>query len=126
MTSLKKYQMYIDGQWVNSESEKSFESYNPATEEPWAIIPEAGVNDVDRAVQAAHRAFNEGPWSKMTATERGKLLRRLAEVLNEHSETLGRTETKDTGKLLPGHGGVLDRIDSYLPVIAIFQIWLFI
>ena len=100
MTSLKKYQMYIDGQWVNSESEKSFESYNPATEEPWAIIPEAGVNDVDRAVQAAHRAFTEGPWSKMTATERGKLLRRLAEVLNEHSETLGRAETKDTGKLL--------------------------
>ena len=100
MTNLKKYQMYIDGKWVNSESEKSFESYNPATEEPWAIIPEAGVNDVDRAVQAAHRAFNEGPWSKMTATERGKLLRRLAEVLNEHSETLGRAETKDTGKLL--------------------------
>ena len=100
MPSLNKYQMYIDGKWVNSESEKSFESYNPATEEPWAIIPEAGVNDVDRAVQAAHRAFNEGPWSKMTATERGKLLRRLSEVLNEHSETLGRTETKDTGKLL--------------------------
>jgi len=51
MTDLKKYQMYIDGQWVNSESEKTFESFNPATEEPWAIIPEAGANDVDRAVK---------------------------------------------------------------------------
>ena len=100
MTELKKYQMYIDGQWVNSESEKTFESFNPATEEPWAIIPEAGVNDVDRAVQAAHRAFSEGPWANMTATERGKLLHRLAEVLAEHSESLGRVETTDTGKLL--------------------------
>jgi aldehyde dehydrogenase (NAD+) len=92
--------MYIDGQWVNSESEKSFESFNPATEEAWAVIPEAGVNDVDRAVQAAHRAFSEGPWANMTATERGKLLHRLAEVLAEHSESLGRAETTDTGKLL--------------------------
>jgi aldehyde dehydrogenase (NAD+) len=100
MTELKKYQMYIDGQWVNSESEKSFESFNPATEEAWAVIPEAGVNDVDRAVQAAHRAFSEGPWANMTATERGKLLHRLAEVLAEHSESLGRAETTDTGKLL--------------------------
>ena len=100
MTDLKKYQMYIDGQWVNSESEKTFESFNPATEEPWAIIPEAGANDVDRAVKAAHRAFTEGPWANMTATERGKLLYRLAEVLAEHSESLGRAETTDTGKLL--------------------------
>ena len=100
MADIKKYQMYIDGQWVNSESEKTFESFNPATEEPWAIIPEAGANDVDRAVKAAHRAFTEGPWANMTATERGKLLRRLAEVLAEHSESLGRAETTDTGKLL--------------------------
>tara|TARA_B100000700_G_scaffold308895_1_gene387185 strand:+ start:654 stop:2138 length:1485 start_codon:yes stop_codon:yes gene_type:complete len=100
MTNLKKYQMYINGEWVNSESEKNFDSYNPATEEPWAIIPEAGVNDVDRAVKAAHRAFSEGPWSKMTATERGKLLFRFAVNLQKHSETLGRVETKDTGKLL--------------------------
>jgi aldehyde dehydrogenase (NAD+) len=100
MTNLKEYKMYIDGQWVNSESEKSFESFNPATEEAWAVIPEAGANDVDRAVQAAHRAFSEGPWVNMTATERGKLLHRLAEVLAEHSESLGRAETTDTGKLL--------------------------
>ena len=100
MTNLKEYKMYIDGQWVNSESEKSFESFNPATEEAWAVIPEAGANDVDRAVQAAHRAFSEGPWVNMTATERGKLLHRLAEVLAEHSESLGRVETTDTGKLL--------------------------
>ncbi len=100
MTALKEYKMYINGEWVNSESEKTFESFNPSTEEPWAIIPEANKNDVDRAVKAANRAFNEGPWAKMTGTERGKLLRRLAEVLEEHSESLGRTETTDTGKLL--------------------------
>ena len=57
MADLKKYQMYIDGQWVNSESEKTFESFNPATEEPWAIIPEAGANDVDRAVKSRAPCF---------------------------------------------------------------------
>ena len=66
MTDLKKYQMYIDGKWVNSESEKTFESFNPATEEPWAIIQEAGVNDVDRAVKAAHRAFTAVSYTHLT------------------------------------------------------------
>mgnify|MGYP000577846159 FL=1 len=99
MAELKSYQMYINGEWVNAKDGKSFESVNPSTGKSWAIIPEASETDVDAAVQSAHRAFTEGPWSKMTATERGKLLRRLADVLAEHSENLGHTETVDTGKL---------------------------
>jgi aldehyde dehydrogenase (NAD+) len=63
------------------------------------VVPEADEVDVDTAVKAAHRAFTEGPWSTMTATERGKLLRRLGDVLAEHSESLGHCETVDTGKL---------------------------
>ena len=92
MAELKSYQMYINGEWVNAKDGKTLESVNPSTGKSWAIIPEASV-------QSAHRAFTEGPWSKMTATERGKLLRRLADVLAEHSENLGHTETVDTGKL---------------------------
>jgi len=99
MTELKQYQMYIDGQWVDSQDGKTFTSINPATGKAWAEVPEASEADVNRAVEAAHRAFTEGPWSSMTATARGKLMRRLADALSEHSESLGRCETVDTGKL---------------------------
>jgi len=99
MTELKQYQMYIDGQWVDSQDGKTFTSTNPATGKAWAEVPEASEADVNRAVEAAHRAFTEGPWSSMTATARGKLMRRLADALSEHSESLGRCETVDTGKL---------------------------
>ena len=100
MTDLARYQMLIDGAWVDAGDGSTFESMNPATGEPWAIIPEATAGDVDRAVQAALRAFTEGPWARMTPTERGRTLRRLADLLAERSEQLGRTETVDTGKML--------------------------
>jgi acyl-CoA reductase-like NAD-dependent aldehyde dehydrogenase len=100
MTDLVRYQMLIDGAWVDAEDGGTFESANPATGEPWAVIPEATAGDVDRAVKAAHRAFSEGPWARATPTERGRLLRRLADLLAEKSEQLGRTETIDTGKML--------------------------
>ena len=99
MSELKRYQMYIDGEWTDAENGATFTSVNPATGETWAEVPEASERDVNRAVEAAHRAFKDGPWSKLTPTARGKMLRRLAEVLATHSETLGRCETIDTGKL---------------------------
>ena len=98
--SLTRYQMYIDGEWVDAEDGKTFESLNPATGEVWAEVPEATAGDVDRAVKAAHHAFSEGPWANTTATERGRYLRKLAELLADKSEELGRTETIDTGKML--------------------------
>lgn len=100
MAELKKYQMYVGGQWVDAEQGKSFDSTNPANGQPWAVIPEASASDVDAAVQAAHRAFTSGSWSTMLATQRGKLLRRLGDLLAENSEALGAVETTDTGKLL--------------------------
>ena len=99
MAELKRYQMYINGEWVDAENGTTFTSVNPATGETWAEVPEASEADVNRAVEAAHRAFNEGSWSTLTPTARGKMLRRLAEILAEHSEPLGRCETVDTGKL---------------------------
>ena len=100
MTDLARYQMLIDGAWVDAGDGGTFESMNPSTGEAWAIIPEATAHDVDRAVRAAHRAFTEGPWSRTTPTERGRCLRRLADLLADRSEQLGRTETVDTGKML--------------------------
>ena len=100
MTDLVSYQMLIDGAWVDAEDGGTFQSINPTTAEPWAMVPEATAGDVDRAVKAAHHAFSEGPWSRTTATERGRCLRHLAELLAERSEDLGRVETVDTGKML--------------------------
>ena len=99
MAELKRYQMLIDGEWVDSGDGKTFESTNPTTGLPWAEVPEASADDVDKAVRAAHHAFSEGPWSKTTASERGKYLRKLADLLASKSEDLGRTETVDTGKM---------------------------
>jgi NAD-dependent aldehyde dehydrogenases len=56
MSKLKKYQMYIDGQWVDAENNKTFETLNPENNEPWAIVPEASAKDTDKAVQAAQKA----------------------------------------------------------------------
>ena len=100
MGALTRYQMFIDGSWADAEDGKTFESLNPATGEAWAEIPEATSGDVDRAVKAAYRAFSEGPWAMATPTARGKSLRKLADLLAERSEQLGRTETIDTGKML--------------------------
>lgn len=99
MAELTRYQMYINGEWVDAENGATFTSVNPATGQTWAEVPEASEADIDRAVEAAHRAFSEGAWATMTPTARGKMLRRLAEILAEHSEPLGRCETVDTGKL---------------------------
>ena len=99
MRELQRYQMLIDGQWVDAADGQTFESVNPATAEPWALIPAAGETDVARAVEAAHRSFSVGSWSEATPSARGKSLRRLAELLVDRSEELGRVETIDTGKL---------------------------
>ncbi len=100
MSELKTYQMLIDGHWVDASDGKTFTSINPANGETWAEIPEASAEDVDQAVQAAHRAFTEGSWASAVPTERGRYLRKLADLLADKSEELGRTETIDTGKML--------------------------
>lgn len=96
---MKLYRMLIDGEWVGASDGATFESANPATGEVWAHAPEATVEDVDRAVRAAHEAMTVGPWASMTPTARGKCLSALGNLLAEASEDLGRVETIDTGKL---------------------------
>ena len=100
MGRLENFKMLIDGEWVSSSDNRTFESENPTTGEGWCIIPEASTADVNKAVDSAYEAFAEGPWSKMTPTERGEYLRKLADILASKSEELGKIETIDTGKML--------------------------
>jgi len=96
---LTNYQMYIDGGFCDASDGGRFDSINPATGKVWATAPAATETDVDRAVTAARRAMDEGEWSEMTATGRGRLLFELADLMAENSEHLGSIETTDSGKL---------------------------
>jgi len=98
MSKLKEYKMYIDGDWVDSENKKTFKSLNPENNEPWAVVPEASEKDVNKAVEAAQKAF-EGKWTKLMPRERANYLRAIANQLRENAEKLGKIETIDTGKL---------------------------
>ena len=98
MTKLKEYKMFIDGEWLESESKKKFETLNPENNEPWAAVPEASTKDVDKAVKAAQKAF-EGKWTKLFPKERAKYLKAIADQLRQNAELLGKIETIDTGKL---------------------------
>ena len=97
---LTKYQTYIDGAWCDAASGKTFQTSDPYTGEAWALIPECDASDCDRAVEAAWRAFDKGAWPAMTQTARGRLLRKIAGLIEQHCEHLGRIEVKDNGKLI--------------------------
>ena len=90
--------MLIDGKFVNSVSGKTFDTINPATESKIASIQEADKADVDIAVKAARKAFDEGPWRKMSGFERGKLMYKFADLLEKHTDELAMLETLDVGK----------------------------
>ncbi len=98
MTQIQKFKMYINGEWVNSSSGKEIKTLNPETNEVWATVPEANEEDVNKAVQAAQKAF-DGSWSKLHPKERAKFLRNLGDQLRKNAEHLGKIETIDTGKL---------------------------
>ena len=93
----QKYQLFIDGQWVDAESGKTFTTPNPATGEPLAEVAEADKADIDKAVAAARRAY-EGKWSKMSARDRGRLLYKLSQLIEARSPELAALETADNGK----------------------------
>jgi phenylacetaldehyde dehydrogenase len=97
----RQHRMLIDGRFVMAASGKTFPVYNPATGEVVAKVPEAETEDVDRAVIAARRAFDEGPWTrKMSNSERGQLLWKLADLLQENLEEFAEIESLDNGKPL--------------------------
>ena len=93
-----KKKLFINGEFVESQSQKTFDTYNPATGEVLANVYEAGAADIDLAVKAARKAFDEGPWSKMSAANRSRLMYKLADLMEENSEELAQLETLDNGK----------------------------
>lgn len=105
------YQMFIDGEATDSASREWFETANPYTGEAWAHIPRGTASDVDRAVDAARRAFVSGPWHDLTASERGLLLLRFADILAREAPRLAEVEVRDNGKL---HAEMSAQL-SYLP-----------
>jgi phenylacetaldehyde dehydrogenase len=91
-------QLFINGQWVDAASGKTFETPDPATGETLARIAEGDAEDIDRAVQAARKAFEEGPWSRMTPSERGRIIWKIGDLILEHTDELAQLESLDNGK----------------------------
>ncbi|SCY69516.1 aldehyde dehydrogenase [Rhizobium sp. NFACC06-2] len=127
---MRSFQCYIDGRFENGEAR--FASLDPASGTAWAEMPESREADVGRAVEAAHRAlYGDAGWPKLTATQRGKLLYRLADLVTENAKTLAELETRDTGKIIREtsaqiayvadyyryYAGLADKIEgAYLPI----------
>ena len=90
--------LFINGRWSNSASGRTFDTPNPATGETLARVAEGDAEDIDRAVKAARRAFEEGPWSRMTPSERGRIIWRIGDLILEHLDELAQLESLDNGK----------------------------
>lgn len=97
--TLVEYRMIIGGERVDSSTGAVYPSENPYTAAPWAQAPDGGAADVDRAVGAAQAALT-GPWGQMTATQRGHILRRAADLLSDNAERLAQIETRDSGRVI--------------------------
>src|SRR6266704_914078 len=97
-TEVRTYQMYVNGEWVESKSNKTFPVYDPASEEIIAQVPDSNAEDVNRAVAAAKAAFDDGPWAQTTAQERGRVLFRLAEKIRQNATMLAELEARNCGK----------------------------
>src|SRR3954451_21986234 len=95
---IRQTKMLIDGKWVDSQSGKTFETLNPSTGEVIANVAEGDAADVDKAAKAARKAFEKGPWRKMSARERGKCINRLADLIEKNMEELAMLESLDNGK----------------------------
>jgi aldehyde dehydrogenase (NAD+) len=97
---MQRYRMLIGGEWVDAAGGETFETENPYLGAAWALVPRATPEDVDHAVAAARKAFRAPSWSGLTATARGALLRRLADLIAAEADRLAEIETRDNGKLI--------------------------
>jgi len=118
MSDARDWDYFAGGAWHSPVGGRRIDSTNPATAQVWARIPDCDAADVDRAVAAAQTAFTDGPFASMRATERGHLLRRMADAVRNHVDRLALAETLDNGKLLAGMQGALagwlsDSFDYY-------------
>lgn len=110
--------LLIDGQWVDPVDGKSFETYNPATGEVIAVVAEGNAKDIDKAVQAARRALESGPWSRMDAADRGRLLFKLADLVEREKEQLAQLESLNCGKTITDSRADLEGVINTLRYYA--------
>ena len=110
---MDNYDMYIGGTWCPAEDGARYETENPYTGKPWATVAKGASADVDKAVRAADAAFTDGPWPKMSATERGALLFRLGQLIDENIEDLAVAELRDNGKAI---SEVRNQMRSLMPI----------
>jgi (Z)-2-((N-methylformamido)methylene)-5-hydroxybutyrolactone dehydrogenase len=96
----EKFQLYIDGAFCDADDGAMFDSVDPSTGAVWAVMQKASAADTDRAVRSAHAAFSAGPWPALTATARGKLLYKLADLVARDASIIAELETRDTGKVI--------------------------
>ena len=108
---MERLRHYIDGRF--EDGAQAFETLDPATGTPWALVADASAADVDRAVRAADRAFTAPAWAGLTATARGKLIARLADLVAEAAPRLARLETRDTGKIIRETGSQIAYVADY-------------
>ena len=128
---MKQYQHFINGQYVDPVEGQWIDTIDPYTGKAWAQIPRGTAKDVDLAVQAASRALREGPWASMSASQRGKLMIKLADLVVANAERLAEIEVRDNGKLMAEmrgqvnyhpewwryFGGLADKIEgSVMPI----------
>ncbi|MCF2904265.1 aldehyde dehydrogenase [Octadecabacter sp. CECT 8868] len=97
---MKHFQLFIDGAWTEGATGQVMTTENPATGEPWATFACAAPQDIERAIHAARRALGDPAWCDITQTARGKMLSRLADLVEENAQAIGAIETTDSGKLL--------------------------
>ena len=111
---MQKYKLLINGQWLEPQNNEWFETENPYTGAPWALIPKGGRQEVDAAVAAAKAAFHwKSPWRTMTASARGALLRKLGDLIAQNADHLATIETRDNGKLYAEMRGQLGYIPQW-------------
>jgi len=115
---MKNYLNYIDGQWAPPVGGQQIETENPYTRMTWATIARSGPEDVNLAVEAASAAFEQGPWSRLTASARGKLLWRMGDLLEANVERLALLETSDNGRTLSDMRGIVLYLADYFRYFA--------
>jgi len=96
--ALKPFRLFIDGKWEAAVSRRTIPVLNPATGEQLTTVPDAGPEDVDRAVKAARRAFEKGFWRKMNVSQRERIIWRIGELIEKNKEELGLLESLNNGK----------------------------
>jgi len=110
---MKRYPLRIGGRAVDPKGGQWFETQNPYTGQTWAEIPRCDARDVDTAVQAAHQALTCGPWAEATATQRGALMRKLADLIARDAAKLAAVEVRDNGKLYAEMSSQLNYIPQW-------------